>query len=256
MAATTDATWELVLKRNPVERLKQEKSPLGILGELPALIADGYERMAEEDMVRLKWWGLYHDKPKVGTFMLRIKLPGGLLTPAQLRAIGEISTVHRPRRRRADDAPERPAPLDRARRAAGRVRAARGAGPDDRRRLRRHGAQHHRLPRRRDRARRALRRRRRSSRRRPSSSTATRTTPTCRASTRSRSRPAATAATRPRSTASRSSASCTRAARASRCWPAAGSRRCRASRATSASSSRRRRRSRSCARSSTSGART
>ena len=43
-------------------------------------------------MVRLKWWGLYHDKPKVGSFMLRIKLPGGLLTPAQLRAIGEIST--------------------------------------------------------------------------------------------------------------------------------------------------------------------
>ena len=94
MAATRDATWELVLKRNPVERLKQEKSPLGILGELPALIASGYERMAEEDVVRLKWWGLYHDKPKVGTFMLRIKLPGGRLTPAQLRAIGEISAVH------------------------------------------------------------------------------------------------------------------------------------------------------------------
>jgi ferredoxin-nitrite reductase len=94
MAATTDATWEHVLKRNPVERLKQDKSPLGILGELPALIAAGYERMAEEDVVRLKWWGLYHDKPKVGTFMLRIKLPGGRLTPAQLRAIGEISTVH------------------------------------------------------------------------------------------------------------------------------------------------------------------
>jgi len=92
MATTTDATWELVLKRNPVERLKQEKSPLGILGELPALIADGYERMAEEDVVRLKWWGLYHDKPKVGTFMLRIKLPGGLLDPVQLRAVAEIST--------------------------------------------------------------------------------------------------------------------------------------------------------------------
>lgn len=91
MAATAGATWELVLKRNPVERLKQEKSPLGILEELPALIADGYERMAEEDVVRLKWWGLYHDKPKVGTFMLRVKLPGGRLTPAQLRAIGEIS---------------------------------------------------------------------------------------------------------------------------------------------------------------------
>jgi ferredoxin-nitrite reductase len=85
------ATWDLVLKRNPVERLKQEKTPLGMLGELPALIAAGYENVAEEDLVRLKWWGLYHDKPKVGTFMLRIKLAGGLVSPAGLRAIGEIS---------------------------------------------------------------------------------------------------------------------------------------------------------------------
>ena len=86
-----DATWELVLKRNPVERLKQEKSPLGMLDELPALIAAGYEHVPEEDLVRLKWWGLYHDKPKVGTFMLRIKLAGGRVSPAGLRAIGEIS---------------------------------------------------------------------------------------------------------------------------------------------------------------------
>ena len=87
----TTATWELVLKRNPVERLKQEKDPLGIRDELPALIAAGYERVAEEDIVRLQWWGLYHDKPKIGTFMLRIKLPSGELTPAKLRAIGQVS---------------------------------------------------------------------------------------------------------------------------------------------------------------------
>ncbi len=88
---TAPADWELVYKRNPVERIKRDKSPLGILGELPALIAAGYERVEEEDLVRLKWWGLYHDKPKVGTFMLRIKLPGGRVTPEGLRAIGEIS---------------------------------------------------------------------------------------------------------------------------------------------------------------------
>ena len=41
--------------------------------------------------MRLKWWGLYHDKPKIGTFMLRIKLAGGRVSPAGLRAIGEIS---------------------------------------------------------------------------------------------------------------------------------------------------------------------
>ena len=83
--------WELVLKRNPVERIKKERAPLGIRNELPALIAAGYESVPEEDIVRLQWWGLYHDKPKVGTFMLRIKLPSGHLTPAKLRTIGEVS---------------------------------------------------------------------------------------------------------------------------------------------------------------------
>ena len=92
--ATEAPTLELVLKRNSVERLKREKSPLGMLDELPALIAAGYEQMPEEDIVRLKWWGLYHDKPKIGTFMLRVKVPGGILQPHQLRAIGEISNEY------------------------------------------------------------------------------------------------------------------------------------------------------------------
>ena len=85
---------ELVLKRNSVERLKREKSPLGMVEELPALIAAGYADVAEEDIVRLKWWGLYHDKPKVGTFMLRIKLAAGRLTAAQVQAIGQLSLDH------------------------------------------------------------------------------------------------------------------------------------------------------------------
>jgi sulfite reductase beta subunit-like hemoprotein len=85
---------ELVLKRNSVERLKREKSPLGMLDELPSLIAAGYADIPEEDIVRLKWWGLYHDKPKVGTFMLRVKLPAGRATPQQLRTIGELSVEH------------------------------------------------------------------------------------------------------------------------------------------------------------------
>jgi sulfite reductase beta subunit-like hemoprotein len=47
--------------------------------------------MAEEDIVRLQWWGLYHDKPKIGTFMLRVKIPSGILSAGELRAIGEVS---------------------------------------------------------------------------------------------------------------------------------------------------------------------
>ncbi len=89
--ATAAPTWETVYERNSVERIKRDKPPLGIREELPALIAAGYERMPEEDIVRLQWWGLYHDKPKIGTFMLRVKIPSGILEPGKLRAIGEVS---------------------------------------------------------------------------------------------------------------------------------------------------------------------
>ena len=41
--------------------------------------------------MRLQWWGLYHDKPKIGTFMLRVKVPAGQLSPIALRTIGEVS---------------------------------------------------------------------------------------------------------------------------------------------------------------------
>ena len=150
--------WELVYKRNPVERLKRDKSPLGILGELPALIAAGYESVAEEDLVRLKWWGLYHDKPKVGTFMLRIKLPGGRVTPAQLRAIGEVS--NRFGRGEGELSTRQNVQLHYLELAAlPEVFArARGRRPHDRGRLRRRRPQHHRLPAHRPRPRRALRR--------------------------------------------------------------------------------------------------
>src|SRR5437764_2378556 len=83
--------WDTVYERNSVERIKRDRPPLGIREELPALVAQGYEAMAEEDIVRLQWWGLYHDKPKIGTFMLRVKIPAGILTPAKLRRIGEVA---------------------------------------------------------------------------------------------------------------------------------------------------------------------
>ena len=80
-----------VLKRNAIERLKQELHPLEIRQRFDQLIATGYEAVPEEDIVRLQWYGLYHDKPKVGTFMLRVKLPAGEVTPAQLRTIAQLS---------------------------------------------------------------------------------------------------------------------------------------------------------------------
>jgi ferredoxin-nitrite reductase len=92
VAATRAAPdWDLVLKRNNVERLKRDKFPLEIVNEIDELGQRNYLDISEEDMVRFQWYGLYQDKPKVGYFMLRIKAPSGILTAAQYRAIGELS---------------------------------------------------------------------------------------------------------------------------------------------------------------------
>jgi ferredoxin-nitrite reductase len=86
-----EPTWEQVLERNAIERLKLEKAPAAIVDELGDLGRRPYLDIPEEDIVRLRWYGLYHDKPKVGEFMLRIKLPAGRLTADGLRLIGELS---------------------------------------------------------------------------------------------------------------------------------------------------------------------
>ncbi|MCC7352106.1 MAG: nitrite/sulfite reductase, partial [Anaerolineae bacterium] len=89
-----ELNWDLVWKKNSIERLKKEKFPLDIVDDLPDLIRRGYEEIAEEDVVRFQWYGLYHDKPKIGYFMMRIKIPGGILTPPQLRTIGQLSVKY------------------------------------------------------------------------------------------------------------------------------------------------------------------
>src|SRR5579864_7658284 len=90
-AARAAPDWDLVLRRNNVERLKREKFPLEIVNDIDDLAERNYLDISEEDMVRFQWYGLYQDKPKVGYFMLRIKAPSGILTARQYRAIGELS---------------------------------------------------------------------------------------------------------------------------------------------------------------------
>jgi sulfite reductase (ferredoxin) len=71
---------ELVLKRNSVERLKADLFPTELWGQWDRLATTSYEKLPEEDIVRLQWYGMYHDKPKVGTFMMRVKIPSGILS--------------------------------------------------------------------------------------------------------------------------------------------------------------------------------
>ncbi len=87
-------SWEMVLKRNSVERLKRELFPTELTGQWDRLAETSYEKLPEEDIVRLQWFGMYHDKPRVGTFMMRVKIPSGILSAEGLRAIGEISETY------------------------------------------------------------------------------------------------------------------------------------------------------------------
>ncbi|HTY54547.1 MAG TPA: nitrite/sulfite reductase [Candidatus Binataceae bacterium] len=84
-------SWETVLKRNSVERLKRELFPTELANQWDRLATTSYEKLPEEDIVRLQWFGLYHDKPKIGTFMMRVKIPSGILSAQGLHTIGEIA---------------------------------------------------------------------------------------------------------------------------------------------------------------------
>jgi len=92
--AQREATMDEVLRRNFVERIKQAKHPYELAGEYDRLASTPYEEVDEQDMLRLQWHGLYHDKPKVGFLMMRVKIPGGILTPSQLRVIGQLSDTY------------------------------------------------------------------------------------------------------------------------------------------------------------------
>jgi sulfite reductase beta subunit-like hemoprotein len=48
----------------------------------------------EEDFVRVRWYGMYQQLPNNGYFMMRIRIPNGILTPAQVKEIAAISAQY------------------------------------------------------------------------------------------------------------------------------------------------------------------
>jgi ferredoxin-nitrite reductase len=79
---------------NKVEKIKLERHPL----EVRQAIIETYSKdLAAMDEVpgeveRLKWVGIYPQKQGGDAFMMRIKVPGGVLKPGQARVLGKIAT--------------------------------------------------------------------------------------------------------------------------------------------------------------------
>ncbi len=76
---------------NKFEKLKAEKDGLAVRSELEHFAQIGWEAMDEIDRdYRLKWMGVFFRPVTPGKFMLRLRLPNGIITSGQLRLLAEI----------------------------------------------------------------------------------------------------------------------------------------------------------------------
>jgi ferredoxin-nitrite reductase len=74
---------------NKTELAKQAKDGFDVLADLYRYAELGdYNAIEKDDLeVRFKWFGVYRQKPNVGHFMMRIKVPGGQLTRSMAVAL-------------------------------------------------------------------------------------------------------------------------------------------------------------------------
>ena len=75
---------------NRFERLKREKNGLEILGDIFSWIREGRKEISPDDVERLKWYGIFYRK-KLGSYMVRVRVPGGGLKAHQLRVLARLA---------------------------------------------------------------------------------------------------------------------------------------------------------------------
>jgi ferredoxin-nitrite reductase len=87
----TSLTLNVSDKLNKFERIKAEKDGLAVLKELPHFAQIGWEAMDESDRdYRLKWAGIFFRPVTPGKFMMRLRLPHGIVSSRQMRTLAEI----------------------------------------------------------------------------------------------------------------------------------------------------------------------
>lgn len=68
----------------PPEKMKLEKDGLDVIHDIYRYAKLGFSAITDDDFDRMKWYGVYRQKPKdSGYFMMRTKIPGGQLTGDQ-----------------------------------------------------------------------------------------------------------------------------------------------------------------------------
>jgi ferredoxin-nitrite reductase len=76
---------------NKFEKIKAQKDGLAVKAELDEFAKIGWEAMDEGDRDhRLKWLGVFFRPVTPGKFMMRLRLPNGIINSDQLRVLAEI----------------------------------------------------------------------------------------------------------------------------------------------------------------------
>ena len=74
-----------------IEAIKRAKDGLDVLEDIYRYASEGFEAIPDDDFERLKWYGLFRRKQTPGYFMMRLRMPNGILSAAQMAGIGWIA---------------------------------------------------------------------------------------------------------------------------------------------------------------------
>ena len=78
-------------KLNQVEKNKAAKDGLEIGKDIYKFAEMGWEQMDKTDLeLRLKWYGMFWRPKTPGKFMLRLRIPNGIINAEQLKVIASI----------------------------------------------------------------------------------------------------------------------------------------------------------------------
>ena len=76
---------------NKFERMKHEKDGLDVYPDLMRAAREGWETLDDDDVARLKWYGLYPHNAADGHFMLRTKVIQGIVTGRQAELFADLA---------------------------------------------------------------------------------------------------------------------------------------------------------------------
>ena len=76
---------------NKIEALKTERDGLDVREAIARYAREGWEAITEDDVQRLKWYGIFLRNPTPGYFMIRVRMPNGHTSSYQIRALAAIT---------------------------------------------------------------------------------------------------------------------------------------------------------------------